>query len=244
MNYTKSQVIDHVKTLVGGSVDYDGWYGAQCVDLIGHIMQKFCGFTPWGDAIDYMSNAMPPGATRHKGSSGILPGDIPIWKFGHSDPYGHIGFCTAVESNSTTCVEQNVDGAPVGVGGPARIRTRNFDYLVGYIRLPYKAEPVSDAKVAEHNWTRVPEKGTFTSTINDKIYIRRGVPSRSADYAKGSDGQPVWYSKGESLGYDSYVINEGYVWISYIGGSGQRNYIATGEWAGGRRNGPAWGIFK
>jgi hypothetical protein len=73
MNYTKSQVIEYVNTLVGGSVDYDGWYGAQCVDLIGHIMQKFCGFTPFGNAVDYMSNAMPPGATRHTGAAGIQP---------------------------------------------------------------------------------------------------------------------------------------------------------------------------
>ena len=50
--------------------------------------------------------------------------------------------------------------------------------------------------------------------------------------------------EGETVIYDSYVINEGYVWISYIGGSGQRNYIATGEWAGDRRKGPAWGTFK
>lgn len=244
MNYTKSQVIEYVNTLVGGSVDYDGWYGAQCVDLIGHIMQKFCGFTPWGNAIDYMSNKMPPGATRHGGAAGIQPGDIPIWKWGASDQYGHIGFCTAVSANSTTCIEQNVDGAPVGVGGPARIRTRNFDHLVGYIRLPYKADAAGDSKVAEHNWTRVPETGTFTSTIDSKIYIRRGKPSRSAEYAKGTDGQPVWYEKGQSVKYDSYVINEGYVWISYLGSSGQRNYIATGEWEGDRRKGPAWGTFK
>ena len=244
MNYTKSQVIDYVKTLVGGSVDYDGWYGAQCVDLIGHIMQKFCGFTPWGNAVDYMSNALPAGATRHKGSAGIQPGDIPIWRFGANDPYGHIGFCTAVDNNTTTCVEQNVDGGPIDKGGPARIRTRNFDYLIGYIRLPYKADAVSDAKVTEHNWTRVPEKGTFTSTLDDKIYIRRGAPSRSAEYAKDGNGQPVWYSKGQSVNYDSYVINEGYVWISYISYSGVRSYIATGEWEGGRRKGAAWGTFK
>jgi hypothetical protein len=40
------------------------------------------------------------------------------------------------------------------------------------------------------------------------------------------------------------VINEGYVWISYISYSGVRSYIATGEWSGGRRKGAAWGIFK
>lgn len=244
MEYTKSQVIEYVKTLVGGSVDYDGWYGAQCVDLIGHIMQKFCGFTPYGNAIDYMSNKMPPGAKRFNGSAGIQPGDIPIWKWGPSDPFGHIGFCTAVTSSGTTCIEQNVDGAPVGVGGPARIRTRNFDHLVGYIRLPYKGDASGDAKVSEHNWTRVPENGTFTSAIDAKIHIRKGAPTTTAEYAKDSSGNPVWYNKGESVKYDSYVISDGYVWISYIGGSGNRNYIATGPWDGSRRSAPAWGTFS
>ena len=34
------------------------------------------------------------------------------------------------------------------------------------------------------------------------------------------------YDKGESVKYDSYIDNEGYRWISYVGKSGNRNYIA------------------
>ena len=243
---TVSEVINYAKTLVGGGVDYDKWYGMQCIDLIEHLDSKFWNdHALSGNAIDYMSNRMPAGQKRYrKGEAQIQPGDYAIWQWGPSDIYGHIGLVIAVQGRSITSIEQNVDGAPVGVGGPARVKTRNDDFLVGFIRPPYTPDAASDAKVAEHNWTRVPETGTFTSTIDSKIYIRSGKPSRSADYAKGSDGQPVWYEKGQSVKYDSYVINEGYVWISYIGGSGQRNYIATGEWEGGCRKGPTWGTFR
>ena len=243
VNYpTRSVVIVYVKSLVGGGVDYDGWYGMQCVDLPAHLMQKYWDFTPYGNAIDYMGNAIPEGFQRFWGYEGIQAGDIPIWKWGDWDIYGHIGFCTAVSSTGITTVEQNVDGTPVGVGGPARVLTRNFDSIVGYLRPVYAEDSEGDIQVAEHNWTRVPERGTFTSTIDDRIYIRHDKPSRDAEYAT-KDGEVVWYEKGQSVNYDSYVINEGYVWISYIGESGRRNYIATGEWNGMQRS-STWGEFR
>lgn len=245
MSFTKSEVIEYVKSLVGGGVDYDGAFGMQCVDLPAHLMQKFCNFTPWGNAIDYMSNALPPGAQRFsKGDTDIQPGDIAIWLWGDWDVFGHIGFVTAVDGRSITSVEQNVDGAPVGVGGPARIQTRLDDCLVGFIRLPYSSDPETDANVEKHNYTRVPETGTFTSTIDEHIYIRMGEPSTSAPYAKDENGDTVWYDKGMSVDYDSYVINEGYVWISYVGESGNRNYIATGPHNGQARSSKPWGVFK
>lgn len=240
---SKSEVINYAHTLVGNGVDYDGWFGMQCVDLIEQLDSKFWGDHELsGDAIDYMSNRMPKGQVRYrKGQTQIQEGDYAIWQFGPNDPYGHIGLVIRVDSNSVTCIEQNVDGAPVGVGGPARIKTRNLDFLVGFIRPPYsdngKLKPVS-------KWVRIPEMGSFTSNIDENIYIRRGAPSTQASYAKDSSGKPVWYSKGETVNYDSYVINEGYVWISYIGDSGERNYIATGEWdetTGRRKN--VWGTF-
>jgi len=38
------------------------------------------------------------------------------------------------------------------------------------------------------------------------------------------------------INYYSYCIAEGYVWISYIGASGIRNYVATGEFIDGVNN--------
>lgn len=36
------------------------------------------------------------------------------------------------------------------------------------------------------------------------------------------------YEEGDTVYFDSYVIFNGYHWISYIGGSGNRRYVATG----------------
>jgi len=64
--------------------------------------------------------------------------------------------------------------------------------------------------------SRVSETGTFHATQTIKI---RNAPSVSATIV----GQ---YNKGESFIYDSYVVSEGYIWLSYISYSGERRYVA------------------
>ena len=36
------------------------------------------------------------------------------------------------------------------------------------------------------------------------------------------------YEEGDNIYFDSYVVANGYHWISYIGGSGNRRYVASG----------------
>lgn len=64
----------------------------------------------------------------------------------------------------------------------------------------------------------VSQSGTCTVVV-DELMIRE-KPSINSD-AVGS------YSRGESVNYDYYVDNEGYRWISWIGGSGKRRYMAV-----------------
>ncbi|GAA0856890.1 hypothetical protein GCM10008916_08320 [Clostridium nitritogenes] len=64
----------------------------------------------------------------------------------------------------------------------------------------------------------VSQNGECT-VIVDKLNIRE-KPSTSSKVV-GS------YSKGESVIYDYYVDNEGYRWISWIGASGKRRYMAV-----------------
>lgn len=67
------------------------------------------------------------------------------------------------------------------------------------------------------NWKIVKQNGTFTSSVNN-LCVRR---------APSLNGQVVaHYDKGGSVKYDGYVDNEGYRWITYIGKSGNRNYVA------------------
>lgn len=64
----------------------------------------------------------------------------------------------------------------------------------------------------------VQQNGKCTVVV-DELMIRE-KPSTSSK-AVGS------YSRGESVIYDYYVDNEGYRWISWIGGSGKRRYMAV-----------------
>jgi hypothetical protein len=49
----------------------------------------------------------------------------------------------------------------------------------------------------------------------------------------------AYYGPGEAIIYDSYIFSNGYVWISYISGSGLRRYIAVGPDDG--RTDTVWG---
>lgn len=64
----------------------------------------------------------------------------------------------------------------------------------------------------------ISQNGTCTVLV-DALMIRE-EPSTSSK-AVGS------YNKGESVIYDYYVDNEGYRWISWIGASGKRRYMAV-----------------
>lgn len=143
MSVTKREFLNYVRSLVGTRNDVDGFAGSQCVDLIKLVYQKYWGFTSWGNAIDYQSNAMPSGFVRYKkGQAPVQAGDILVWRWKHFDPYGHIGICVGVNGNSVTCVEQNVDGGSDSLrnGGPARYRTRTTECLAAILRPPFEKE--------------------------------------------------------------------------------------------------------
>lgn len=63
----------------------------------------------------------------------------------------------------------------------------------------------------------LPNKGSYTFSVNTNI--REKASTKSA--IVGS------YNKGQKVVYDSKVTAGGYVWLSYIGGSGKRRYVAV-----------------
>lgn len=74
----------------------------------------------------------------------------------------------------------------------------------------------------------IPQNGTCTVLV-DELMIRE-EPSTSSK-AVGS------YTRGESVNYDYYVDNEGYRWISWVGASGKRRYMAEKVLSTGKRYG-------
>ena len=217
-------MVNWAKNNVYKWIDMDGIYGAQCVDLIMAYMKTFANFQIYGNAIDYLTNSIPSGWKRYyKGDTNIAPGDIAIWHWGSWDKYGHIGIVIEVNNGLITSIEQNVDGTPEQ-GGLARIMSRDDTCLAGFIRPSYDSN---------EDWTRVDENGKFTVTV-PAINVRT-KPSISGEIVSS-------YSEGEVVYYDSYVIKEGFVWISYISYSNERRYMAVGSHDGTRRL-SSWGEF-
>lgn len=146
------------------------------------------------------------------------------------NPYGHVAIVEAVNGDQLTILEQNAGGR--------RYPVRNVYSAASYARqvVHYITPPGTVTQTAPQGAKTYTEHGTFTVLV-DCLNVRR---------APNTSGQIVaTYTKGQSFTYDMVIVDvNGYVWISYIGGSGQRNYVATGATRGGQRFGAAWGRFS
>lgn len=72
---------------------------------------------------------------------------------------------------------------------------------------------------ASINTGRIAAKGT-AKVIVDALNVRND-PSND-------NGIVATYGKGQTFNYDSYQVNDGFVWLSYMSNSGVRRYIAEG----------------
>lgn len=104
MNYT-----EFVAAYNGKATDYDGAYGAQCVDLIKVYLDKVFGIKPgsWGNAkyywIDYAKHTQLVNAfNRISNTPSFVPqkGDIMVWNGNKGGGAGHLGICTG-EGNTS-----------------------------------------------------------------------------------------------------------------------------------------------
>ena len=70
------------------------------------------------------------------------------------------------------------------------------------------------------------ETGTFTVEVS-ALNVRASA---------GLSGEIVaTYTAGQEIYYDGWIDNDGYIWITYIAGSGNRRYVAVGQSENGRR---------
>lgn len=84
-----NQAISWVKSQCGRALDYDGVYGAQCVDLIAYYYRYLGQTTPGGNGVDYSWNALPAGWKRIRNAR-PQKGDILVYSGNASNPYGHV----------------------------------------------------------------------------------------------------------------------------------------------------------
>lgn len=87
---TQAEAVAWAASQVGKSLDYDGYYGAQCVDFIMYYY-RFLGVSPVsGNGADYAWNTLPSGWSRIQNAQ-PQPGDILVYTGTSSNPYGHVG---------------------------------------------------------------------------------------------------------------------------------------------------------
>lgn len=238
---TVKEVVNWAKGLAdsGKGVDFDGYYGTQCVDLPNWILGKFFGKSIWGNAIDLLNSAKQAGYTVIYDAPGVNPkaGDIFVMRVS-SHIYGHTGLVIAdSDGYSIKTIEQNVDGNAdaLTVGGPARYITRSFNGVVGWIRPPYSnTTQTTNATSTAVSGKLKDERGTMTVKVS--ALNVRDKPSTSGNIV-------ATYKNGESLNYDSVYNADGYIWVSYISTSGKRRYVAAGISKNGLNTAP-FGTFK
>ena len=88
-------------------LDYDGAYGAQCVDLTCYYYEYLGQAIPWGNAADYVgggsfTSGWPYQSSTESGDTGV---DDSYWP-------GHVAIMTGVSGDQLTIVEQNFNDQP------------------------------------------------------------------------------------------------------------------------------------
>ena len=70
LSKSADDAINWCASKIGQALDYDGAYGAQCVDFIMYYYQFLGVSGGGGNACDYVSNTLPSGFTRTNAASG------------------------------------------------------------------------------------------------------------------------------------------------------------------------------
>ena len=111
----------------GRGIDYDGYYGAQCMDLYAQYVRDVVGGknTPTGAAKNLWSlHALDGDFTRVTGQG--IKGDVAIWDGRQGGGYGHVAIVLRDNGSSLQIFSQNP--------GPARIMTLSKAGLLGFLR--------------------------------------------------------------------------------------------------------------
>jgi len=123
-----ARILSWAKRVNGGSYDYDGGYGAQCVDLPKkYNAEVIRGSSFRGNGKDVARNAVRAGSYTWVGPSArARVGDIVSWNGSWGGGYGHTGIVLEDRGSSLYCVHQNY--------GRTKISAVSKRGLVGYAR--------------------------------------------------------------------------------------------------------------
>lgn len=215
-----SEALKFLKDGINQPHDFDGVYGAQCVDEVNRYLYKFWKIKLPGNAIDLLESAKRQGMTVIYNAPGVNPkaGDVFVMSV-PTHPYGHTGVVLEDSDGYTIkTVEQNIDGNAdaLTVGGPARLNERDFTGIIGWIRPEFETEN---------------SNGSYTE---DTTYLRQTPQVGVAPYRQvhaHSTGNPTSKASGEATYMRNKDLNSGF--YTHVVGNGkvyQTAYVGQGAW--------------
>ena len=174
MNYD-----EFVKAYNGKATDYDGAYGAQCVDLIKLYLDKVFGIKPgsWGNAKYYWINfskhsELTKNFTKIENTPSFVPkrGDIMVWNGNKGNGAGHVAICTG-EGNTSGfySYDQNWNGKEMH-----RVK-HYYDDVYGVLRPKNQAKVVKQEQKPSTSANRgayVPSVKWQNGSTKETVYSR------------------------------------------------------------------------
>lgn len=192
---------EFVKAYNGKATDYDGAYGAQCVDLIKAYLNKVFGIKPgsWGNAKYYWLNfskhsELTKNFTKIKNTASFVPqkGDIMVWGGSVGDGCGHVAICTGEgDTSEFYSYDQNWNGKAMH-----KVK-HDYDDVYGVLRP--KDQSKIKTSVSSSNTYPVPVKWQNGSTV-EKVFKENNLTGEIGSLAVRESAQ--CYSKSGN----SYVV--------------------------------------
>lgn len=145
---TQKEAIAWAKAQKGKGIDYDGYYGYQCMDLAAAYIMYVTDnkYRTWGNAIDAIRNSFGSYATIIKNTPSFVPkaGDVVVWTTGNFSTYGHIAIVLngnpGGDLQTITVIEQNFLGGGASFTEMATVRTHDYTGITHFIRPNFKTE--------------------------------------------------------------------------------------------------------
>ena len=214
--HTANEAIGWVQSQVGKALDYDGVYGAQCVDLIKYYYDYLgCASYARGNGSDYATNALPSGWTRLKGAQPRL-GDILVYTGGYNN-YGHV----AIYESDYVSYHQNFNGKQYVVRATCKYNALNNPYW-GVIRPDFGGSaPVSAASWEGPSATNITESNAY---LSGKVNFNQTMNTTQVGVRIYDSSNTRIALKDEYVNYNTTYVN---IWYDVTGELGI--YLKSGQ---------------
>ena len=214
--HTANEAIGWVQSQVGKALDYDGAYGAQCVDLIKYYYDYLgCASYARGNGSDYATNALPSGWTRLKGAQPRL-GDILVYTGGYNN-YGHV----AIYESDYVSYHQNFNGKQYVVRATCKYNALNNPYW-GVIRPDFGGSaPISAASWEGPSATNITESNAY---LSGKVNFSQTMNTTQVGVRIYDSSNTRIALKDEYVNYNTTYVN---IWYDVTGELGI--YIKSGQ---------------